>query len=385
MSKTTNKKSNMKTIDIPVEYEEQVRMLLGQIHLQEFQCDTDVGEASEQSETSGPSNSTNIVDYEVKSVIDHRLDRSGNFEFNVKWVGYNKETSWLTEEECENCEKLVSDYLHSKNINTCYCFCRVSSKAQTGPTHVSLDAQASELKKRACQTGTNRHKIIKISASAYKGIPLRLLRIGEACGSGDVILIYRVDRLSRNIVKFLSWFEELDNRGVSIIANSENLSYHENKLDFIQGVLDANKEAQLIGKKVKMSIEYRKQRGDEKIGGLPYGKKYERKYHPTKVDDQGRPIVEKLIVVNDDEALKTIKGIQSKHNVRPEIIANNLNSRGIRKRGRKWSVYMVRKIQETSENWDTEMKDTKQRKSKTTKPVIVKKIDTKKRTRASRL
>ena len=211
---------------------------------------------------------------EVKKIIGHNRSKlTGIFTFKIKFVDGTIED--VSDLDC-SCESVIRNYMEEQKLGrTVYCVCRVSSKQQVGPRHVSLKVQELRLKKEAGQYGKNvRTKVVQMSASAYKGIPRMLEEIGECAREGDVIMIYRVDRLSRNIVKYLSWLEDLMERGVEVVAVDENITYRKDKLRFIQCILDANRESEMIGKRVRASIQHRRERGDEWIGGrIPKGKK----------------------------------------------------------------------------------------------------------------
>jgi len=268
----------------------------------------------------------------VKSVMDHRVTSDG-WSFQISWdTGYGKSVpaSWVADKDTD-CEFAISEYLGSKNIRTAYCFCRVSTKKQAGGTHVSLDAQSTELQNLSRkETPNHRIKICQISASAYRNIPDELVKIGEAAGSGDVIYIYRVDRLSRNIFESLSWIEDLDHRGVVVYSLSENLRYDQNKLAFTQSILDAQKESKLLSDRVNMSIKMRRDRGDH-IGRPKYGMKHFR-------DTNGS-----IQVTRNPDELKIINFI-TKSSGSPSYIAKSLNSRRMYKRGKKWNKGMVKRI-----------------------------------------
>ena len=160
--------------------------------------------------------------------------------------------------------------------------------------------------------------------------------MGEACLEDDAILFWRVDRLSRNIVKSLSWMEDLDNRGVTLYSHNENITYKSNKLEFLQCVLDAQKEAKILGERVKLAYKRKRDRGDERVGSIPYGKKYKRVY-----DDDGNII--KNIVVDHPEESSIIWRI-CRSNKKASEIANNLNNEGIYKRNKQWNRMMVMRI-----------------------------------------
>lgn len=265
---------------------------------------------------------------EVKEVIGHRCNGT-SWEFLIKWSDGGEE--WISDDEC-NCEVLISEYLHKQTINTVYVFCRVSTKTQSRKDCVSLDAQLAELLPIANNTGCERIKVIKISKGAYKKVPKEMIDICEAAQNGDYLLIYRVDRLSRNIFDFLKEIEELRIKGVNIYSHQDRLFYNDTtqRTDFAQKILDAQKESELIGKRVQTSIDFRKRRGDH-VGGVPYGKRHKR-------DRNG-----KMIVTENSEEIDIIKKVKSLDGW-PQDVANYMNSQGIKKRGRFWSKQMVKNI-----------------------------------------
>jgi DNA invertase Pin-like site-specific DNA recombinase len=314
-------------MDIPAEYEDQVSELLVQLMMAD-QKEKVVEEPVENKE-----------ELEVTRVSEHRISQDGVWQFKVHFKGELGGT-WIDDADCD-CEKLIRAYFRQleavsgNRIRTIYCICRVSSKNQTGPQHISLEAQEQRLlhtvHRHYQQSPLLRVKMFKISSSAYHGIPTVLQRVGESADAGDAILTYRVDRLSRNIVKFLSFLEDLNDRGVQLYAQDENIWYHEKKLEFIQGILDANKESVIIGKRVKLSLESRRRRGDNVFGSVPFGYKTYRDKDNRVL--KMRDVVEQNIVRRIEREL--VRGLSSQE------IANNLNAAGVKKRGRRWSAAMV--------------------------------------------
>jgi DNA invertase Pin-like site-specific DNA recombinase len=276
---------------------------------------------------------------EVSKIHNHRISIDGDWQFEVGWKGF-RTREWVNDVDCK-CEMEIANYLREKNIRTAYLFCRVSTAEQATAVNVSLKAQESELRFAVSSLPEfTRFRVYSISKSAYKNIPSVLSQIGNACLPGDGIFVWRVDRLSRNIVKYLGWLEDLNDRGVLIYSHQEKLIYSENKLDFLQAVLDAQKEASLLGERVKMSYKLKRQRGDEKVGNLPYGKKYFRvlsTYNPLET-------LKKTVVDNPDE-MSIIDRIKAKNTkFDPALMAEQLNSEGLKKRGRKWNKLSVLRV-----------------------------------------
>lgn len=271
---------------------------------------------------------------EVQSVINHRI-KQGNWEFHLQFAS-GKE--WIPQERCD-CSDLISVYLKSREISTTHLFCRVSTREQTSCTSTSLPLQEAKLRD-AVTDSDNRIVVHKISGSAYKSIPQKLLEVGNEVIEGDTILVWRVDRLSRNIVDYLSWLEGLNNKGVHIKSHQENLSYRDNKLDFVQAIVNAQREADILGSRIKESYNHRRDRGDEALGRLPWGKKYHRI-----LNDDSTSTVRKVVVDNMEEIMLTRKIRSSR--APWGSLADKLNREGKFKRGRKWSSAMIKKIKES--------------------------------------
>lgn len=270
---------------------------------------------------------------QVQSVRNHRI-KQGNWEFQLKFASG---VEWIPQDKCD-CPDMISAYLKRKNIKTTHLFCRVSTKEQTSCASTSLPLQESKLREAVTDT-TNRIVVHKISGSAYQRIPPQLMAVGEEVMEGDTIMVWRVDRLSRNIVNYLSWLEDLNTRGVNIVAFQEDLSYSHNKLDFIHGIVNAQKEAEILGSRIRGSYEHRRDRGDEAVGRLPWGKKYHRI-----LSEDGLSTVRKLVVDNTEEIALTMRIRLSR--ARLGSLSDKLNREGKFKRGRRWSPLMIKRIKE---------------------------------------
>jgi len=341
-TKTVNKtnKTNKIKIEIPEEYEDEINLYLQNLTINKNKV---------KSQDISSSSNLNKNTYEVEQICDHVI-KNNIWYFSVLFKG-SKTPELIADSDCE-CEKLISEYLATKMINTIYCFCRVSSLSQTGENHVSLDAQETELINQCVSYNKNnkRIKVVKIAASAYKNIPVHLQIIGESARAGDEIVIYRVDRFSRNIVKYLSWIEELDNKHVEITSFIDKLVYSKNKLEFIQKIVDANKESKLISDRIKMSITARKQRGDQSVGKLPYGKKYKRLINcsssSSSSNNSSGSSTSRLEVIDDLQAVTVINKVKAMNKFSNKTIADKLNKEGTYKNNRRWTPAMVRYIKD---------------------------------------
>lgn len=328
-------------LSVPREYAQQVSDMLHNLELQDeedkkFEVDSEEVPMDDKES------------YEVVRVVAHRIVNNA-WQFAIKFKGY-RETEWIADDDCD-CEELIREYLARKHIRVAYLFCRVSSRNQSRYVNVSLDTQKMRLLSVANRIFANelvRVKVYQISASAYRQIPKALVRIGAVAQENDIIMSYRVDRLSRNIFKFLDFLENLRERGVRVYDDQNGLWYHEQRLLFVQNLLDANKEAELIGKRVKDAIEFRVRRGDEAIGSLPFGFCLQRILEPNatrEIDGLRQPITQCMkVIVSDSDARAIDFILRSEGN---ELVARELNNKRWYKRGRMWTPASVKRIRET--------------------------------------
>lgn len=281
--------------------------------------------------------------WEVKKVIGHRISSStGEYSFLLQFS--DKSTEWVTDSNC-TCEYLIREHLGPKHT-TAYLICRVSTKAQDDhATCISLEAQERALVNSLVgDRNYDRVKLLKIVGSAYTCIQPEIMDIIDVARSNDTIRVWRIDRLSRNMNEFAGILENLYKRGVQVASIHEKLTYNdETRLVFLQHLLDAQKDAAAIGSRVKATQKYMRDRGDEAIGRLKYGKKYSIQY---KTDENGQEKIKKKLVVDDPLELEIVDKIKlecSKSRTYGAI-AEYLNKNGKYKRGKMWSPAMIRGI-----------------------------------------
>jgi DNA invertase Pin-like site-specific DNA recombinase len=267
----------------------------------------------------------------VERIKSHKVDRFGNFMFLVRWTDGVEE--WVKDEDCF-CECLINNYLLTKTqpIHTAYLICRVSTKTQDNPTSISLDAQEDAIRSKV-PTFYQRKKVIRVKKSAYTTMPSEIVDICEAATNNNGIFFWRIDRFSRNIEKSIEILKILENKNVYVYSVEEDLEFSNNKHEFYQHILNGQKESIDISKRIRLTLEKKRNRGDEKIGSLPYGKMYDRI-----IDEFGNTV--RMVVKNNTSETYIIKRIKTSK-LSCKDMALKLNNQGIRKKGKKWTTNMI--------------------------------------------
>jgi DNA invertase Pin-like site-specific DNA recombinase len=230
---------------------------------------------------------------EVSRIMDAQRHENGvAWRFLIEFNDMSRE--WVNDDASQSCEYLMNEFIHNQmRQSTAYCISRVSSRSQAGINHVSLDTQEQALRSAALSIGASRIHSVSMTSSAFRGpIPEPLRIIGEAARQGDILFFYRADRCSRNIFTYLEFLESLHNKGVRICslmdnhvesdvvvvnntplppASSQWLWYDLHKLRFVQLIVDAQRESESLSQRVKASIRFRRQRGDQTLGSTRYG------------------------------------------------------------------------------------------------------------------
>jgi len=160
--------------------------------------------------------------------------------------------------------------------------------ARTSTLEQNLDLQVDELEKAGCE------KVItdKMSGSVAERPGLERLR--EMLRAGDVIVVWRLDRLGRSLKHLIDWFIELERIGVGFQSLHEKIDTGSptGRLIFhLFGAL-AEFERNLIQERTKAGLAAARSRG--RLGG-----------RPAKLDEAKRALAVKLY----KEKTSTIKEI----------------------------------------------------------------------------
>ena len=307
-------------------------------------------------------------EYSIEKVISHRVDeKTGEYWFTLRTKnGYEIESK---DSDC-NCESAIRKYFTKKQVNvqTFYAICRVSTTRQGMranarkyrepvpiPTNSSITMKVQEVYlKRYAQTHYPNHrcKVLRVNASVYKSIPKQLREIFDVAQKDDVVAVYCIDRLSRNIVEMMSVIHSLDQRGVKIFALKEaggqGLYFNKkNRTAFLTPLWNAQAESMKISDRVRNAAEWRKKRGDQAFT-VRFGERFQEEPITVQIGKDGKEKMKtyRLKVVQNEEEVKLILRIRKMRNKGHSCneIAMILNNEGIKKRGRAWNAKMVAKI-----------------------------------------
>ncbi len=223
----------------------------------------------------------------------------------------------------------------------------------TGPTRVatltristdevnqpySLDAQAQGLE--AFVTSQPGHKIThrfvdQASGATLDRPGLQAALAAAKAGEFDVLLVYRIDRISRSIVGLMTIVEALDAAGGALRSATEPIDTHGpvgRMLLQLLGIF-AEFERSLLIDRITKGFERKAARGEWLAGPGPFGYQLDT---PTKTlvpDTDEASVVEAIFAAYADERLGAT------------VLANRLNDTGQRNRGnRLWSNQTVLRI-----------------------------------------
>lgn len=339
-----SKMSRTVSMSVPIELQARVEQMMAQMSIsndeedKRFELDDD-----------------DYQNFDVTKVLDHKIV-GGKWSFFLRFKDGSRE--WIDDADC-NCEELIREYLDGKGVSVVYLICRVSSKKQSNFNTCSLDVQKQHLLQVAnlrFQGLPVRIKCYCIAESAYKQIPRVIQDVSDACRPGDTIMTYRVDRLSRNIFQSLDWLQKLYNRNVHVYSATDDqngLWYHENRLRFLELLLEANKDAEKISKRVRDANMHRIERQDEALGSVPYGFRYQRELSGDfrMVGDEKVAVTKRLHVVVDGAEAEVIDRIRTS-GLSVSALLRQFERQGLRKRGRRWNEQMIRRVRELYDaNW----------------------------------
>jgi DNA invertase Pin-like site-specific DNA recombinase len=136
-------------------------------------------------------------------------------------------------------------------------YARVSTHEQ------SLDLQLDALEKAGCE------KIYQEKISGMKDDRPQLQELLEYAREGDVLVVYKLDRLGRSTKRLIELAEELEKRGIELVSVKDNIDTTTvvGKAMFRMLAVLAEMERDLIAERTKAGLESARARGRK--GGRP--------------------------------------------------------------------------------------------------------------------
>ena len=213
-------------------------------------------------------------------------------------------------------------------------YARVSTEDQV-ESRLGLDAQRSAIRAAADRLGldvTTWHADEGVSGAASIERREGLLRAMETLGEGDVLLIARRDRLSRDVMQSCWLEKEIARRGARVVsAAGEGTDNDDPSSILMRRIIDSfsEYERKVIAARTKAALRAKKERG-EVLGAAPYG--YRR------VGD---------VLVEDETEQRTVRLIEKvrSQGMTYQQIAETLRRQGIEtKNGGSWHSSTVGNI-----------------------------------------
>lgn len=127
----------------------------------------------------------------------------------------------------------------------------------------SLDLQVDALEKLGCE------KLYKEKISGMRDDRPQLQELLKYAREGDVLCVYKLDRLGRSTKKLIEWSEELQERGIELVSIRDNIDTTTavGKAMFKMLAVLAEMERDLISERTRAGLESARARG--RIGGRP--------------------------------------------------------------------------------------------------------------------
>jgi len=180
---------------------------------------------------------------------------------------------------------------------------------KNGYARVSTTDQTPALQHDAL-TQAGCEKIFSETASGAKQERPELARAIEYCRRGDVLVVWKLDRLARSLKQLIATVEELESRGIQFQSITEGLDTTSagGKLVFhIMGAL-AEFERNLIRERTNAGLKAARERG--RLGG-----------RPRALSDSDLKLARTLLASDDF----TVSAVARKLHVSPSTLYRNLN------------------------------------------------------------
>ena len=230
----------------------------------------------------------------------------------------------------------MESHLNPNEINkVAAIYTRVSSKEQV--LGYSLSEQKRICKKHLEYLGIKYHRLYiddGYSARTLNRPALQKLLNDILEGKVTHLIIWKLDRLSRNFLDTILLIEDLNRLNVEVVSVVENLDTTSIIGKMILAILSgfSQKEIEDLSRRVKIGLHARIRKGLWRGGTPPYGYHYNQDAGKLEVDDHEAVVVR--MIFDQYLALQTLNRVK-----------NHLNDHSIpSKKGGKWSPKVVRDV-----------------------------------------
>jgi site-specific DNA recombinase len=153
-------------------------------------------------------------------------------------------------------------------------YIRVSTEKQAD-SGVSLEAQAAKIRAMAVVQGADLAEAIVDAGESAKSLKRpgmeRLLSLVDA-GAVDVVIIAKLDRLTRSVADLAELLKRFERRGVSLVSVADSLDTRSAAgrlvLNIMVSVSQWEREA--IGERTRDAMSHKRAKG-ERVGTIPFG------------------------------------------------------------------------------------------------------------------
>jgi DNA invertase Pin-like site-specific DNA recombinase len=225
--------------------------------------------------------------------------------------------------------------LDSNRLMRAIGYCRVSTDKQAY-RGVSLEAQTAKIEAMAVVQGAEIAEMIVDAGESAKSLDrpgmVRLLELIER-RAVDVVIVAKLDRLTRSVKDLAELLEVLKKRGVSLVSVAESLDTGSAAGRLVLNIMTAVSqwEREAIGERTLDAMRHKKAKG-ERVGTVPYG--FRLASDGVRLEENA----DELAVVRRIRSM-TCSGLSTRK------IAGRLNEEGFRNRsGAAWNFARVVQI-----------------------------------------
>jgi DNA invertase Pin-like site-specific DNA recombinase len=217
-------------------------------------------------------------------------------------------------------------------------YARVSTDKQAD-RGVSLEAQTAKVQAMAMVQDAELVDMIVDAGESAKSLNrpgmARLLSLVDA-GAVDVVIIAKLDRLTRSVKDLAELLERFTRRGVSLVSVAESLDTGTAAGRLVLNIMTAVSqwEREAIGERTRDAMQHKRANG-ERVGAVPFGYRLSSDNVHLEVEPGEQAIIDSIRALHQDG-----------HTTRR--IAERLNREGYRlRRGAEWTFGRVAQILRT--------------------------------------